>query len=113
MTSVDRISLPGHSAQAWNDLISVCIFSQCIGQQGVVQGLGRSIAAAVDALNDIYTRNLLNSRWQAALPGEAEIACLGQLADVHIFQLSQLGLNEFESIFTDGRCELEPQTACC
>lgn len=83
-----------------------------VGQQGVVQGLGRSIAD-VDALNDIYKRNMLNSRWQVALPSEAELACLRQLADVHIFQLSQLGLNEFESISTDGRCELEPQTASC
>ncbi len=104
--SVDRIGLPGRSAQAWNDLMSVCIFSRCIEQQGAVQGLGRSVADAVDALNDIYTRNMLNSRWQVIPPSEVEIACLRQLADVNIFQLSQLGLVAFEEVFTNGRREL-------
>ena len=104
--SVDRIGLPGHSAQAWNDLMSVCIFSRCIEQQGAVQGLGRSIADAADVLNDIYTRNMLNSRWQVVAPNEVEVACLKQLADVHIFQLSQLGLVAFEEVFTHGRREL-------
>ena len=106
LQTIDRVSVPGHSAQAWNDLKSVCMLSLCIEQHGAVPGLVMSIENAIAALNNIYTRNMASSRWQMRYPADTELSSLRRLADVHIFQLSQLGLNDFEGVVTNSRCEI-------
>ena len=81
----------------WSVVSGSVSVAMAIERQGIVRGLKGHILAADAALKTIYARAIKNGggKWARATLYFTELDALAQFADLHAFQVHQLGRAEF------------------